>query len=405
MAKFDVLHYAMAIYYSQGLSRKEITGVLRASGHDVSQHKVGRAIREMIQKELIRTQVCVPPELEYEVQLQMRDVELERRLARVFGLGEDDPVRLPPRGVVAGRVRKGAAGRGTPGYDQALEHAASIAALVLVSYLEEREESYIGISWGQSVQRLVDKVTRLLSSRASRRPFKNVTVFSTVGDIVSAERDPRDFRRTPDTEMEPLVHPSSRLATKLANALGADLVTFHGPGWIPLRESATLADVEHLRSVASEFLASYEGYRLVFDQGGLLERADVLITGVGSKATYEGQLVATKRSRHPYAQAVLERSIGDLSGVPLTRYRVDDSKEAELVALTYLGCEQEHFRRVFRMAKEDSTRLGVLAVAAGEEKVDAAYAACLDGLVNVMFTDSRTATQICELKNDGSAGQ
>lgn len=289
-------------YYLEDRQKSEI-----AAEMGISRFKVARLLEEAKASGIVRIYIDMPHEI---------DMPLASEIEKAFGV---------TRVIVA---------RSVPG---SVESTADLRGRVAADYLKSviGPHDTLGISWGDSVSRVVDAVEKL----------PPIDIVQVVGGLRSSELD------ISGTE---LVRRLSRISGGRAYPLLAPLIVESPETAVALRKDAALIDS------TSQF-----------------ENLSVAVIGIGSWAPAQSSM-ASELSDTDRAEVLNRGAVADVCGI-----LIDASGEPveTSIAERTISISASTLRKV----------PSVIAVAGGLEKVDAIHAALKSGLVSVLVTDSPTA--------------
>ena len=324
----DELAKVAQLYYLDDLSQQEIAERLGTTRSNVS-----RMLKAAKQAGLVEIRVVHPTQ---------RDRELEAALKRRFRLQE---ARVAPFDPAAGAGA--AAGHG----QQPLAQAGTLAA----SWLDEtlRDGMRLGLSWGISLQAMVDEVT------PERRHA--VELMQLVGGLSALQAGASGHE----------------LIRGLAERLGADYAYLHAPALFESQAACrTLLEEPSIRDY--------------------LERArqvDVALVGIGARGVGSSAAIVEALNLSPAERAELEASgfVGDVCA----RYFDLNGQEVRSAARN----------RVLAVSLDDLRRIPtVVGVLAGREKALGTLGALRGQLLDVLVCDEAAARSILEFDGAGPPG-
>ncbi len=318
----DELAKVAQLYYLDDLSQQEIAERLGTTRSNVS-----RMLKAAKQAGLVEIRVVHPTQ---------RDRELEAALKRRFRLHE---ARVAPFDPAAGAGAGAGAGHG----QQPLTHVGKLAA----GWLDEvlRDGMVLGLSWGISLQAMVDEVV------PERRHA--IELRQLVGGLSALQAGASGHE----------------LIRGLAERLGADYAYLHAPA---LFESQAAC-----RTLLEE--PSTRDY---------LERArqvDVALVGIGARGVGSSAAIVEALNLSPAERAELEASgfVGDVCA----RYFDLNGQEVRSAARN----------RVLAVSLEDLRRIPtVVGVLAGREKALGTLGALRGQMLDVLVCDEAAARSILE---------
>lgn len=289
------------------------------------------------------------------------------------------------------------------------------AARLLRNYLKDHMETAhvrFGVSWGYTVQKVIDHFKRLIDMGKLVTKDRHPTwdILNIAGDThpSMAVHEIRSGVDSPDPSLGTMGSSALVMARELAAILFSPHHAFAAPGWVKIDKVATPRDREELETMLNCFPA----YSRIFEHGGDLDvsEADVILTGIGGQQILRDQLVNTGRlgKAEPWPEGL----IGDCSGVLLSResgpVHLDGEDRAAQLARTMIGIKTEQLEAVAARAEHLGPekrplpqRLGVVMVAAGsneekeaKQKAEAVRVAVNHGLVNVLILESAIAKHL-----------
>lgn len=225
--------------------------------------------------------------------------------------------------------------------ETSLKQIGMAAATYLVRTILPRQT--IGLAWGSTLNAMVQALSPL--------PIDGVRVVQTLGGI-----------GPPDAEAY-----AGDLVRRLAQQLGAAAVLLPAPGVV---STAAVRDA----------LCEDPHVRAALD---LLDALDVVFVGIGSLAS--NPVLTDGHSLPPgtHAELVAAGAVGDIA------LRFFDAKGKSVK--TSLD------ERILGISADQLRRAGqVVAVAGGQEKVDAIHAALMSDIVHVLITDELTAAALAD---------
>jgi len=236
----------------------------------------------------------------------------------------------------------------------------------------------IGISYGRTLKSVVDSIVDMrriedvLSAEKKRQTdeigFSNVEVLPLCGDFWFQKGEMRDIYS----------YSSNRLATDLAASLGSrPPIEMSMPAYLPARMAK-----EPELSVIKDFLSFSPAMKYLYEgEQPLIRRLDGLITSCGyfpkdilqdkegspsdSLSTTTLIFLSELVPESTYAQMENAGVIGDVLGIFISEER---SKIVDRINSLFLGPKQKDFRAIAESARKDPIHIGVIIVAAGEEK-------------------------------------
>jgi len=295
--------YAARRYLLDGLTIKEVADEL-----GTSRFKAGRLVEWARAAGLVRIEISSTSD---------SDVELSARLERVFGL------------------RRALAVAGLDGTAESVRGMlARVAALGVAELL--RPDDVVGISWGRTLDAVVDQLPAVRAARVVQLVGGMATLESAAGGVDLVRR----FALRADAEGFPLVAP---LIVKTPEACAS------------LRAEPMIA--ETLR---------------------LIEDVTIAVAGIGSWKPPSSRLIEAFDPDE--ASTLRERGVcADLCGIMI-----------EADGKVHVTADVEA-RRIGILPEQLRALPTVVAVAGGAEKHDAVSAALRSGLVDVLVTDAGTA--------------
>lgn len=251
-----------------------------------------------------------------------------------------------------------------------------------------------GVSYGFTAHLFCRKFAEVFDRKRVRLP-EGGRVFNMSGAIVSPLKG-TDLPRLHDESLRTLYSSSLEHARMLAESLGAELLEYWGPGFIPLNNKypTPTESIDHSHRM-SGLVQEYD-WNEVYSGARHAADADLLVSGIGSRQSYQAVLNATHRGiGHPVTKAALDRVVGDISGVALLDKGGKLPPEVEALESTVV-MRREIFRKV---AARNRFELGSIGVASGNEKAQAVAAALQsdDRLLSTLILDEQLALKVLEI--------
>ena len=217
-----------------------------------------------------------------------------------------------------------------------------VAATCLTRGLQGNE--VVAVSWGTAVLSVVDAL--------QPASMPDVRVVQLIGGL---------------GELEAKTH-GADLVRRMAQALGAKPRLIHAPGIV---KDKTLRDALVMNSQVADTL-------------GLAGRADVALVGLGTCAA--GSTLLANGDTLTAAEVEELRALGVVGDIALQFFDREGRKVAHPIYERIVGTGLETIKSIPR----------VIGVAGGREKVAVIRAALCGGLINVLVTDDRTASQLLD---------
>jgi len=217
-----------------------------------------------------------------------------------------------------------------------------VAATCLTRGLQGNE--VVAVSWGTAVLSVVDAL--------QPASMPDVRVVQLIGGL---------------GELEAKTH-GADLVRRMAQALGAKPRLIHAPGIV---KDKTLRDALVMNSQVADTL-------------GLAGRADVALVGLGTCAA--GSTLLANGDTLTAAEVEELRALGVVGDIALQFFDREGRKVAHPIYERIVGTGLETIKSIPR----------IIGVAGGREKVAVIRAALCGGLINVLVTDDRTASQLLD---------
>jgi DNA-binding transcriptional regulator LsrR (DeoR family) len=315
-----------------------------------------------------------PQDVWRELQCHMTCGEAERALVQALGAE-----LLPRVTVLPSTVRPETEARATR--PELVERIGLHAAAKLAEALSVGPH-VVGLNWGWSVRQCV------LNLRPPK-PNPEVRFVPLVGSLSLDENDPH-FE-------EAIECSSNRLAQAAAAAFqGPRPSRLSTPAYIPRKFSADTAGLSAIR----RFITEDVSYQRVFGEGGWMEAADTVVTGlssidVQSLPDYRPDLITA------HDVPALQRAgvVGDLALHLMTdparaaECSEEDAGLVQEINSLLVGAGPDDLRRIAQRARQSGAP-GVIVLATGPWKADILLAAIRHGAVNELVTDLETAMAI-----------
>ena len=401
MARPSLIDHAKAAFLHTEMQWDQKT---LANHFKASQGAVSKALDRAKKEGLLRV---------FEGKVLMRDKLGEQKLNefRAEFLEMDEPLReqlAQQAGDKKDRLRSvrvfSSGGKGTERaeYHLRLEEFGTKAAPYLAQLLPRMK--FVGLSWGKTISALNNGLI------AYPHTYGNPTVFPTcaelyqgpaIGDSASElAKSLRKFFRSLQLEDEQPAdeHDERNLfLTGFAHCIPTSIHKQRGK--------------EIIRKYAAEFL----GHKAILAKGGLVEKMDAWITGVGTADTVdeatsddpwlEERIKASGLSRADFSKA----TIGDLGGIYLPRSNVKGKrkKDFEQIIEPWMCVRFEHAAQCAAKT-DDKESVGVVVAAIGHRKCDIVHACVQRGVVNELIVDDDLADALRSKDpepQDSSAGR
>jgi DNA-binding transcriptional regulator LsrR (DeoR family) len=270
----------------------------------------------------------------------------------------------------------------TPGAseDDALDKFAAGAAAFLIKKVLPRVNN-LGLSWGSTLERTVHWISQSVRPGTVER---KVDFYPVTGEPAQVMKRAEESASLLAAHLDEVVNGASFHAYSLAGVSAA----FPGA----MLKGGNKA-VESKKKVIVEYYRSVSSYGDIFDRGGLLDRSDCLLTGVGTTALLHDPQLAIDKSE-ARSRLIQRATVGNIAGLFLVRPGASESDRARVEALNALwtGLTLEHLSNCAERARQSGLP-GVVVVSKGA-KAETVAQIVREGLVNSLIIDRELAVQL-----------
>ena len=363
-------------YHSKGQSNADIAQLIGAS-----QVEVSRSLSRLREADRLRAIIEFDRSDEEQrwLESQIRSTALEEEIRNRFWW---------PKSVDNDIIVVNRAGN----EDTTASAIASFAAQRLLSFLEEKPDAKVGVSFGKMIWLLAQELAIEMDRRGRKVSFPEVTVFNLSGDMLF-EREPAPEDPTSISLRQS--YWSTALTESIAASLGCQRSICNIPSFMPVSKADLESDaIGSRRKQFDQVFNCYKSYQV---NKSLLQHADMLITSVGNAQNLEKQLATTGRLSILPGGTIdaLEAAglVGDISGIPIWKNGPETDKSQ--ISNTVLGFDLEALRAVSNNYINTPNTRGVMVLSAHQYKASAIRALLQHyKIVTQLILDSGTAGKV-----------